>query len=142
MRTVIGFPPNIKAIREKLRPPPSAIFCYGDTIYNPGNTLITSSLTAHEAVHSARMGDDPDKWWHAYLNNPLFRLEEEVLAHMAEYTEILNEKPNRHLRRRHLSHISRRLAGPMYGRMITLREAKLAIDHGVMPGSMGREAHA
>lgn len=139
MNIVEGYPPNIEAInRVFLRPLVRVLYCYGDTIYNPGGIEVTSSLMEHEKVHSQRQGDQPGPWWHAYIHNPHFRIEEEVLAHMAEYAEILAQNPNRATRRRNLSHISHRLAGPMYGRLLSLDKARLAITTGVVPAPLVR----
>lgn len=54
MRIEKSRPPNFDAIAAVL---PGAlgknvIFCYGDTIYNPGGQVIPLQLLAHEAVHS------------------------------------------------------------------------------------------
>ena len=139
MKIVEGYPPNIYVIRETLNPPANVLFCYGDTIYNPGGIEVTPSLIAHETVHSERQGDQPGPWWHAYLRDSRHRMKEEILAHMAEYTEILSTNPNRAARRRHLSHIAHRLAGPLYGRLISLSEAKAAVKDGMMPASLFRD---
>lgn len=122
-------PPNFERIASvfPLARRGGVIFTYGDTAYFPGNKTMSRELRAHEAVHATRQLAEPhgpEGWWERYLIDPAFRLEEEVLAHAAEYAAY---------RTRHgqtpkfLRFISERLAGPFYGNLLTVDEAKLAI---------------
>ena len=133
MQTRFGYPPNYLEIKKRLRPPPNAIFCYGDTVYMPAGGELTLPLAAHENVHRLRQGDQVEAWWACYLMDVLFRIKEELLAHVAEYTEVLAHNPNRHTRRRYMKMMCRRLSGPMYGRGISMVEAKTALTDGVFP---------
>lgn len=136
LTVVKDYPPNFAQIREAgFLPPPNAIFCYGWTVFAPklvGD--LHQSLVAHETVHAINMTGGghynftPETWWEAYLNTPTFRLTEEVLAHRAEYQWWAAHVPNRHTRRAKLKEITNRLAGPLYGRMITKKDAKWAIS--------------
>lgn len=128
MKVVKGVPPNYDKIKAKMDPPKQAIFCYGDTIYTPSLSAITPELKAHEHVHYERQQGIPEAWWDRYLDEPQFRLDEEIPAHQAEYQEyIRGRKPNRQSRRRVLMFIAKRLSGPLYGGLINLREAKRLI---------------
>lgn len=124
MNIVRDFPPNIDAIKAvfPIRGR-GVIFAYGSTIYNPEGRPVPPHLLAHEAVHGKRQGDDIDGWWEQYLTDPTFRLTEEVAAHVAEYRHIIGIG-NRAEKRKALASIAARLAGPLYGRIITLNEAK------------------
>src|SRR5258708_8978196 len=62
----------------------SCLFAFGGTIYNPGNIPVPPELMAHELVHGARQKDDIRGWWRRYIDDPVFRLKEEVQAHKAE----------------------------------------------------------
>lgn len=102
-------------------------FTYGDTIFNPAGVTISRSLMAHEEVHSARQQiDGPQQWWARYLLEPAFRLEEELAAHRCEYA-VATQGAGRGVRRSTLKLIAQRLAGPLYGKMISLDEAKRLI---------------
>jgi hypothetical protein len=125
-------PPNYAEIVKvfpavKLRR--GVIFTYGKTIYNPDRTPLTRALRAHEEVHSKRQSVEhahalgPEKWWELYLKEKDFRLAEELIAHQVEYM-IAAEGVGRQLRRRTLAQIAARLSGPIYGRMVSLDEAK------------------
>ncbi len=129
MREVIGYPPMYDEIAAKfgLRGARGVIFAWGDRIFNPHGGVLTPSLRAHENVHGERQSGDVAGWWRRYLDDPAFRLGEEILAHRAEYRQILTECNNRQQRRVALKPIAKRLASPMYGGMTTLANARRAI---------------
>lgn len=124
MKQVIARPPNYDAIVRvfPFAARETVIFTYGDTIYNPSGVTIEGPLKAHEAVHSQRQlaeGMDPEKWWWEYLYRPHFRLEEERLAHRAEYGAYKSHERNARRREQMLHHIAAKLASPLYGEMLT-----------------------
>jgi len=130
VNVVRGTPPNYAAIVAVF---PAAqregvIFTYGDTVYVNGNPNIPPQLKAHEAVHIDQQNQyfgGPAAWWDNYLTNPAFRLEQELVAHRAEYRTL--KHLNREQAARSLHFIAARLASPLYGGMIGIREAKRAI---------------
>lgn len=131
MNIVRGKPPNFKEIvavfpfasRE------GVIFTYGDTVYVNGTPVLPPQLKAHEATHieqQTRPGNGgPETWWARYLEDPTFRLDQELRAHRAEYRTLKTLDRNGAFRA--LPFIAGRLASPLYGSMITLAEAKRAI---------------
>jgi hypothetical protein len=128
MKVVNGMPPNFEAIQEAfpLAAETGVMFCFGDYIYAPGRTDVEDRFHAHERVHSIQQGENPSLWWERYLADPVFRLEQEIPAHKAEYEcEILGM--SRQKRRRALREISAKLASPLYGRMISIGKAKVAL---------------
>ena len=129
MNVITARPPNFAKIAAafELRRWPGAIFCYGDTIYNPSGAEITPALLAHETAHSERQ-IIPEAWWDRYLADKKFRLEEEIIAHRVEWLRFCAEGWNRHERRRYLAAIAGRLASPLYGSMITVHGAKRIIE--------------
>lgn len=125
MREIIGFPPNYREI-ARLFPVrgQAVIFAYGDTVYLTNGATLTEPLRVHEAVHIDRQrGRDPADWWRSYLTSPTFRFAEELPAHRAEW----RAEPD-HLKAKALGLIAARLAGPLYGRMVTADEAKRLIE--------------
>lgn len=96
-----------------------AIFSWGPYIYNPWNHVITQELYAHEDLHAQRQGAADlaiRRWWRDYIDSPVFRLEEEIPAHRAEYRELLRIFGNtRSNRRRLLRKTAERLRNPLYG---------------------------
>ena len=98
------------------------IFTYGDRIYNPSGVEISKPLLIHESTHSQRQGDDPDNWWVNYIEFAEFRLVEELLAHRAEYEAF--KQYGRNQRRTALQQIANRLSSPLYGNMMSFKEAK------------------
>lgn len=113
---------------------PGTMFCYGRAIYVPNSqALISAALMAHETVHSQRQGNDPAGWWAKYLVDPQFRFDEELPAHIAEYRWFAGEPWS--VRGPMLRQIAHRLAGPLYGRLVTTHRAKQLISGKANPDS-------
>lgn len=123
MRVVNEEPPNIAAIDKVFNIRGKAVlYAYGDVIYNPLNYDIPPAVVEHERVHGARQSViGVEQWWEFYLDNPAFRLEEELLAHVCEYAHML--RGNRHARRAALKHVAFKLSSPLYGSMIRQKTA-------------------
>ena len=123
MKIVVGYPPNFKALREAFNPGPNAIFTYGDTVYSPSGDVLSPELRAHEAVHIKQQAGGAEAWWDRYLVDVEFRLAQELEAHRVEYQTYCGRDKDRNRRSRFLNAIAARLASPMYGNIITVREA-------------------
>jgi len=135
-KIIRAFPPNYPVLKRAFNLDQAAgvIFSYGDRIFIPNQrTPLPPQLVAHEAVHGERQLSHPDGvdgWWQWYVERAQFRLDEEVLAHRAEYAwHRLNE--GRGGRERALTHIALRLSGPLYNRMIDFAKAKELIEERV-----------
>ena len=131
MKISYNFPPNIEEI-VKLLPEarnPRVIFTYGDTIYNPGYGQITDDLHVHEAVHEKQQGPTPNAWWRLYLQDPTFRLGQEIEAYRTQYAWALKNLP-RQGRRALLKRIVKDISSAIYGRMVTQTEAEQLIVSG------------
>lgn len=131
MNITRGTPPNFAAIYAVFPAAraPGVIFTYGDSIYVNGPGELSPQLKIHEGVHSqrqARIG--VERWWKRYLVDKDFRLEEELVAHRAEYKHAKNR--DREASVQLLHSIAARLASPLYGSMISQREARMAILNG------------
>lgn len=132
MKMVKAYPPNFAKIREAF---PTAsrmhgvIFCYGDTVYNPGGVTLYEPILAHEAVHSRQQGKSPEAWWDRYIAEPKFRFDQELEAHREEY-QVAGRSLTRNQRRQLLRGLAHRLSGPLYGKMVTKDEASrlIALD--------------
>jgi len=106
------------------------IFCWGDTIYSPGGGKITRALVAHEATHSEQQGTEIQKWWDSYLADPIFRLEQEIAAHVMEYRKFRDYTFSRKLRDEYLNGVASRLCSPLYGNLIPQKDAVKIIRGG------------
>ena len=126
---VPGFPPNIIEICERLNPGPSTVFAYGDRIYTGElvEPVLSRDLVVHERTHFAQQerAGGPEAWWRRYLDDPVFRLEQEVEAYRAQY-QALSDLP-RSERRRLLAHFCKTLASSMYGGLVTKEQARALI---------------
>lgn len=135
MRVVHAPPPlfdEIAAVFPEARQP-GVMFCWGDKVYAPGPPrTIGLEFFAHEQVHCDRQGSDIEAWWRRYLVDPAFRLEEELPAHIAEFKSLCEQHrakwvSARAMRRTFAARVARKLAAPLYGRMISVEDAKKAI---------------
>lgn len=134
-RIVRAFPPNYAVLKKAFNLDPAAgvIFSYGDRVFIPNQRApLPPALVAHEAVHGERQLGHPrgiEGWWEDYVANEVFRLDEELPAHRAEYAwHRLHE--GRGGRERALAKIATRLSGPLYKRMIDFARAKELIENG------------
>lgn len=129
MKIIQAFPPNFAAI-HRVFPGASGegvIFAYAPDIYSMYVTDIPPELIAHESVHIERQAAHPygvEAWWYRYLYGEMeWRYNEELLAHRAEYQKLCEIAPTRHMRRAALKVIGRKLAAPLYGKMVTTDRA-------------------
>lgn len=120
---VHAWPPNIEAIVAVLPATANNIFAYDWHIYNPSKRTLGPELIAHERVHFHQQGQDSEGWWERFLADPEFRLSQELPAHIAEYREYCKRCHDRNQRYRFLHHLAQRLSSPMYGGLITKRDA-------------------
>ncbi len=131
MKTSPSFPPNYQDILkvfpslEQFKP----IFTYSDTIYNPYNIHIDAALERHEQTHTLQQGDHPEIWWTEYLTNKAFRLSQEVDAYRAQWA-FASDHYSRDQRRALLDHITTALSSPLYGSLVSKKEAKELITKG------------
>lgn len=130
LEVIDGRPPNFAAIVAVFprASDPGVIFAYGGRIYAPGFARVSPVLQAHEQIHIDRQGAEPDRWWDKYLADTTFRLEEELAAHRAEYQAYCWRHSNSRKRRAALDMIAGKLAAPLYGGMVTVEDARRAIN--------------
>lgn len=120
MRVLHTLPPNYAAINRafNVRGKP-VIFCFGDVIHNPLRIDVTPELIEHESVHSREQGRDPKGWWQEYIADMKFRLDQEIMAHRAEYRAFCERgRPDM------IDRVAGRLASPLYGGLITADDAR------------------
>ena len=139
MNITVAIPPIFKEIvavfPEAIKP--GVLFCFGDTIYNPSGIKIPNWLVAHENVHRKQQAVHPGVtcgWWLDYLNDPKFRFDQELPAHIEEYKQFRIDNRGRNVRRLYLRLVAERLSGPLYGRMMTYTEARKLIKIGAKNG--------
>lgn len=131
------FPPNYHEIDAafNVRDNHGVIFSFGDRIYAPhGPKIIAPELIAHEGIHGQRQGTKHAKilaWWDRYIDDIEFRLDEELVAHRAEYRHLM-QFGNRTKRRAALKRTSLRLSAPLYGEVINRKQAELLLQEGLI----------
>lgn len=130
MEIVKELPPNIREIvkvfdLDGLQP----VFAYGDKLYNPGGHDISDDLMVHEETHQkqqAKIG--VEQWWAMYLENPTFRLSQEVEAYREQY-KFIKEKYVRQVRRHMLQQMAKNLSSKLYGNIISKKDAEDLISN-------------
>lgn len=129
MKILQSYPPNIDQIKEHFNPSPTAVFTYAPNIYSPSTIDLPIHLQVHEQMHLSQQGDNPQDWWDNYIKDPQFRLDQEVEAYRAQYKKLSNNMKNLTKLERELAFLIIDLSGPMYGYMVSLKEAKELITH-------------
>jgi hypothetical protein len=121
---VKAFPPNYAEIKKRFNPPPGTVFAWGDRIYSPHVAQLPENLIVHERVHFAQQAKvgGPEAWWRRYIDDPKFRLEQEIEAYRAQYASVASFP--RPIRRELLAHIVKSLASGMYGKLVTKEQAR------------------
>ena len=139
MQLVRSYPPNFDLIASafdvKGKP---VLFAWGDIIYAPsGVSTVSPQLYAHEEVHARRQKEyeTPAGWWRRYIVDPEFRLEEERLAHIAEYQWLMDNATSRNERRQALSRVAERFAAPLYRYGLSKDDARRMLENGYRSGS-------
>lgn len=131
MRVVKALPPiyeEIALVFPAVKRTRGVVFAWGDVLYNPQGAEIPAALMAHEESHGVRQLEiGVTAWWARYLDDPEFRLAEEIIGHRAEYLALIVTARHRNERRGMLKHVATRLSGPLYGRAITYAKAVEAI---------------
>jgi hypothetical protein len=123
-----GFPPNITEILKRFKVTDHTVYAYGDILYNPTGLEIPQDLMVHEEVHQKQQNIlGVEQWWAMYLENKQFRLNQEVEAYRAQY-EFLKTVFNRHSLRGALQQLAQNLSSPLYGSIITKKEAQNLIS--------------
>lgn len=78
----------------------------------------------HEAVHIRQQEKmTPQTWWTLFLQDPSFRLEQEVEAYRAEAAFIKKVVKDRNAQAVFYNEIAKNLSGPIYGNMVNFSEA-------------------
>lgn len=133
--------------------PKTAVFTYGNKIFNPSGNFMPDHIIAHETVHMdqqarlvphdaekcAKMKDPIDLctcgaveqgaalWWGKFLRDAAFRLDQESEAYAVQFAFVCEVQRDRNTRARFLIDLARVLSGPIYGHVITTSEAQALI---------------
>jgi hypothetical protein len=117
-------PPNYEQIAAAFQLNGREIFAYDGVIYAPGTGVITPELVVHETVHFKQQEvEGVESWWKKYIDDPEFRMAQEIPAHKLEYRAFLKTHKDRNERVRYLELVANRLSSKMYGNVITKKQA-------------------
>ncbi len=78
----------------------------------------------HEAVHIRQQkAIGVENWWHKFMVDSIFRLEQEIEAHREEARFIKKYIKDRNHANEFIIEIAKNLSGPIYGNIVTFQEA-------------------
>ena len=97
------------------------VIAYKDTIHH--SQPLHPSVIVHEQVHLNRQGKDPDLWYENYIRNEKFRFGEELLAYHAQYDYLMDVIRDRNELAKWRWKLAVDLSGPMYGKVVSHKEA-------------------
>jgi hypothetical protein len=124
MKIVISKPPIynecVKAFGIDKRK--GVVFTFGDVLYNPDNVIIPDHLLVHESTHAEQQKHDETVaklWWKRYIEDPQWRIGQEVEAYKNQYHFICERVKDKNARFRFLHMLCIDLASPMYGSSIS-----------------------
>lgn len=127
MKIEIAYPPNIDKIRKVFNLHKGIVFAYGDILYNPDDGIVDKPLMVHEETHMRQQGDKPSEWWNRYLIDKYFRASQEIEAYQNQYEEARRIRNDRNALFKYAHRLAMDLSGPIYGNVLTYREALNAI---------------
>lgn len=123
MKIVYEQPPIRDELGKVFRLPDTAIFTFGDTIYNPGRNPIDPFLMAHEEAHSRQQKDDPSGWWQRYLADIPFRVSQETEAYRVQYRAAKKVIKDKNQLFNFAKRLAEDLSGEQYGSVISFSSA-------------------
>lgn len=126
MKIVKSNPPNYDKIAKKFDLTESVVFTYGDKLYVPNGEEIPLHLMVHEEVHEEQQGDDPEAWWDRYLEDPDFRLQQEVEAYRKQY-KVVRKITTKKQATDFLNRVAKDLSGKIYGNVVDYKTARQLI---------------
>lgn len=133
MIQVSAYPPNIEDIKKtfNIEGRKGIVYTHGQVIYNPDMMYMDDPLLFHEATHSLQQDAlGADAWWKKYLENPKFRLKQELEAYHQQYKKYCKTQKDRNKIAQYLHRLAVDCSSEIYGRMIEYSEARKYIKAG------------
>lgn len=133
MIQVSAYPPNIEDIKKtfNIEGRKGIVFTHGQVIYNPDMYYLDDPLLFHEATHSIQQDTlGADAWWKKYLENPKFRLKQELEAYHEQYKKYCKTQKDRNKQVQYLHRLAIDCSGEVYGNMINYSDARKWIRNG------------
>lgn len=99
------------------------IITYGDTVHC--RYKISNAKVAHEKTHIKQQAAyGVEAWWDRYIEDPAFRLSQEIEAYRNELNWIASHIHDLRLKRTLTDDILRDLSGYIYGNLVTVDQAR------------------
>lgn len=97
------------------------IITYGEHVYC--KFALPPEKIIHEEVHTNQQKESPNEWWNKYIDDPKFRLDQEIEAYLAEAKFIKKTVKDREKSFRLIRNICIDISSPIYGGIITYEKA-------------------
>ena len=114
------------SVTAAFKVPEKVFFTYGDIIYVVGDAKLTPDTIRHEETHrdqQAHIEGGPDEWWHRFVVDKEFRLDQESEAYAAQYRFLCQNNKDKNKQFAYLRALGTMLSSPIYGSMISKGEA-------------------
>lgn len=105
------------------------VFTFGYDVYSAGP--IPTDLWEHELTHvrqQTERGMDPIDWWNKYVEDPTFRLDQEVEAYRNQLKYVSRYTRDRNAPSKMKHQLAMLLSGPIYGNIISYQQAIKRLD--------------
>lgn len=104
------------------------IITYGNKIYSKFQLDYLKQI--HELTHvRQQLAYGVQKWWNEYVDNPKFRLEQELEAYRNEVAALFRKSKDREFRGRYMTQCAKDLSSAMYGNMIEYMNARTLLRY-------------
>ena len=111
--------PLLDKYKEKFEITPNTIFAYDGNIYS--NSELSPDLMVHEETHLKQQeAHGLDNWVDKFLNDPEFRLWQEVDAYKKQLASIKDREFRFHIRQECIANLS----SSLYGNIVSKEQAK------------------
>ena len=108
--------------------PDATFFTWGNKLFNPAKIdPVPMDIIKHEEVHAAQQNHNEEGakvWWARYMQEPLFRVDQEARAFGVQYKYLCTVNKDRNAQARILHAIACLLSGPTYGNAISHSAAR------------------
>lgn len=103
----------------------TAVFTYGDTIYNPNMFPLSDHIIEHEKTHMEQQGHSTENaalWWGKYMRDKEFMIDQEAEAYGRQYNFVAKQY-DRKTRRHFLKQLAKVFSGHLYNYALSYDQA-------------------
>lgn len=126
MKISTDIPPIYETLHEKFGAnwDDFILITVGDTVYTKDIGIIRDDLIIHEKVHEVQQRKEgPAIWWKKWIDDPVFRFEQEKSAYQVQLIWLKKNIKNREDRAKYVHSMAKNLSSSFYGNLISMQNA-------------------